>query len=329
MLKLGIIGAGDVVRVRHLPILAEFFADTLKIVGISTRREQASREVNSLIGYQVPQYLDYEDVLDLRPDCVLVAVPTGVTEQVCSDSLSRSIATYSEKPMAQSYIGALRLKELALRQRAPYLVGENFYFQRRFQTAERWIAETGAHVREMIISDQLRRGGRENPRSDNDLIWEHIPHALNAARRLVGHKLATESVSATIIARDGATELSLATFGEDGFNTSIHLRIQEEWSQDDYGVKFDDGQVLRISHRYDFDTRTYTDALRLGSRQEEVRRAECGIHDCWETFLSLLGGRQKTPADLTVDLALEQTQLIEAAKLSSSHGGIDVPVSGT
>ncbi len=327
MLRLGIIGAGDVVRVRHLPILAEFFADTLKIVGISTRREQVSREVNSLTGYRVPQYLDYESLLDLGPDCVLVAVPTGLTEQVCSDSLSRSIATYSEKPMAQSYIGALRLKELALRQRVPYLVGENFYFQRRFQTAERWIAETGARVREITISDHLRRGGRENPRSDNDLIWEHSPHPLNAARRLVGRKLATDSVSATISVRDGATELSLAALREDAINTSIQLRIQEEWSQDDYTIKFDDGQIFRISHRYDFDTRTYTDVLRLGSRREEVHLAECGIHGCWEAFLTSLGGGKRTPADLTVNLALEQTQLIEAAKLSSSHGGIDVPVS--
>ncbi|HET7013052.1 MAG TPA: Gfo/Idh/MocA family oxidoreductase, partial [Streptosporangiaceae bacterium] len=146
MIRLGIIGAGDVVRIRHLPILAEFYSDSIKVVAISTRRQYASDEVNSILDYSVPRYTDYRKVLDLDLDCVLVAVPMTITESICIDSLSRSIATYSEKPMAQSYLGALRLRDLARSSKVPYLIGENFYFQRRFEIADRWISDSGERV---------------------------------------------------------------------------------------------------------------------------------------------------------------------------------------
>jgi predicted dehydrogenase len=326
MINVGIIGAGDVVRVRHLPILTRCFADRINVSGVCTRRDHVAREVSSLLGYGVPQFASYHELLDSNPDCVLVAVPTGQTERVCSDSLARSIPTYSEKPMAQSCIGALRLRELAARQQVPYLIGENFYFQGRFEAAERWIAERGAESREIEVDDRLRRGGRENPRCDVDLIWEHLPHPLNAARRIAGRPLTDGSVSAVITRGPNTTAIALKIRNGGSLRTSVSLRIQEEWSQDDYTIVLDRGPAMRISHRYDFATVTYTDVLAWDGRSATFDLAECGIRACWEAFVAALDGTAPEIAGRTIDLALEGTQLIEAARLSADTNGIPVPV---
>lgn len=325
MIKLGIIGAGDVVRVRHIPILREFFRDSVRVGAVATRRPHAAEEIDDLLGYRATRVDDYRDLLELELDAVLVAVPTSVTEEIVSETLALGVATYSEKPMGQTFIGANRLQLLAKRMAVPYLVGENFWYQERFAAAEGLLEVHEQNLLSLRIIDRLRREGRENPRSDIALIWEHAPHALNAARRLMGHHIGDRQVQATITGNGDQTRLDLLLKSSSGTETDLAIIIQEEWSRDDYMGTAVDGTELRITHRFDFKEEKYTDTLSYRDVALEFRLAECGIRGCWADFLRAIAG-DMAGALATQRRALEQTQIIEAARLSCEKDGTPVPV---
>lgn len=325
MLTLGLIGAGQVVRDRHAHILAEWFAAQLEVIGVATTRPERAELIAKTLGYAVPRYTDYRELLDQRPEVVLVAVPPGRTAQICTETLARGTATYSEKPMASSHVGALNLARLAARTGTPYLVGENFSFQERFVIGEHWVSQAGRPDR-ISVDDRLRRGDRDTVRTDLELCWEHVCHPLNAARRLLGRPIAQTSLTAAFTEGESVSRLLITGIGDAGEHNVIDLRITDPWSRDNYTVEFAGQPPLRISHRFDFETSTYTDRLDLDAQQLDLRLAECGIRSCWNAITAALTTGDRAVVDETVALGVEQAALMELAKLSVRHDGRPVPV---
>ena len=133
-LTLGVIGPGTAYRSLHLPILATMGATVAWIAGTDEGRLQEARALTENSGAGNPAiYTDYESAISQSStEAILVAVPMNLTEKVTRDALAAGVPVLAEKPLAETYQGALSLISDFKAAGVPLMVGENFRYQRKF-----------------------------------------------------------------------------------------------------------------------------------------------------------------------------------------------------
>lgn len=124
MIRVGIVGCGDVVHRHYLPALASM-ADVVTLAAVADPRDGAGEAVAAAAAAWSPGtevFRDVETILRETPlDAVFNVTPAPRHGAVNQAILEAGIAVYSEKPIASSVAEADRLIELARGRGVPFL----------------------------------------------------------------------------------------------------------------------------------------------------------------------------------------------------------------
>jgi predicted dehydrogenase len=142
--KLGVIGAGQIAILRHLPAFREAAAaGKAELVSVADPVEENARRAAAQFG--IPhRFSDYQDLLKLPLDAVSVCTPNVSHEPISLAALDAGKHVLCEKPLAMDYAGARRMYERA--EQAGLKGAVNFRY--------RWVPAVG-FVRDLIRGGEL------------------------------------------------------------------------------------------------------------------------------------------------------------------------------
>jgi UDP-N-acetylglucosamine 3-dehydrogenase len=118
VLKGGVVGVGFMGR-NHLRLLVE--RDDVEVIGIADISEEALKKATRQYG--IKGWTDYHKLLALRPDFVVIAVPTSLHYEVAKAALDAKIHVLVEKPIAATVAEGERMIEAAERAGTHLVVG--------------------------------------------------------------------------------------------------------------------------------------------------------------------------------------------------------------
>ena len=139
MLKIALIGAGKM-GISHLAILGGYAG--AEIVGVCDTSKMVTDFLTKHGKFNC--FSDYNKMLDaVKPDAVVVAVPTKFHYSIIKDLLEKKIHVFAEKPFCLNYEQSQELVQLAAKNKVVNQVGYHNKFIGTFQEVKR-IAASGA-----------------------------------------------------------------------------------------------------------------------------------------------------------------------------------------
>ncbi len=138
MLKIALIGAGKM-GISHLSILGGYAeAD---IVGVCDTSKMVTDFLTKHGGFKC--FSDYKEMITaVKPDAVVVAVPTKYHYEIIKDLISKGIHVFAEKPFCLNYEHSKELVSLAAEKKVVNQVGYHNKFIGTFQEVKR-IVQSG------------------------------------------------------------------------------------------------------------------------------------------------------------------------------------------
>lgn len=139
MIRIGIIGCGDIAVTAHFPALAR--SKRAEITAISTRKQERLMALKEQ--YQVPFVTtDYHELLAREDvDAVIVATPPWVTPQVVMDALESGKDVLCEKPVAMTIQEARSMQETADRVGRKLMVGMTYHHDPILHKLREWVQD--------------------------------------------------------------------------------------------------------------------------------------------------------------------------------------------
>lgn len=123
MLKVGIVGTGDIAISSHIPKLSA--TDAVKLVAVADIRKEAADAVAAK--HNVKAYYDYRDLLAADVDMIIVCTPPELHVDMGIAAVEAKKHLFIEKPVALDMEGAMRLKEAVdksgMRCQCGYIIG--------------------------------------------------------------------------------------------------------------------------------------------------------------------------------------------------------------
>jgi predicted dehydrogenase len=135
--RIGLLGAGAIAQLAHLPLLAK--ARGIELVGLCDSDSAKVRALADRFG--VPNvFTDIDDLLELDTlDAVVVATPNHLHEPHVLSVLARKLHVLCERPLALSVRGVERILAAAIRAERAVAVANNHRFRSDVQTLERFL----------------------------------------------------------------------------------------------------------------------------------------------------------------------------------------------
>ncbi len=136
-LRVGIVGAGAIAQIAHLPALARM--RDVEVVALCDNDLAKAHAVASR--FQVPAvYEDIEELLpEARPDAVAICTPNHLHEVHALTALASGCHVLCERPLALSAAGVERIKAAAERAGRAVLVGMNHRFRSDVQAVRAFL----------------------------------------------------------------------------------------------------------------------------------------------------------------------------------------------
>lgn len=126
-LQIGVVGAGWVAQVFHLPLLSKFEDVEISVVCDKDKNRAATIAER----FKVPRYYtDHEELLaqaDLQ--AVIVSTPTDLHRPIAIAALEAGKDVFVEKPIARKYSEAVEMAETAKKHKRKLMVGMNNRFR--------------------------------------------------------------------------------------------------------------------------------------------------------------------------------------------------------
>jgi predicted dehydrogenase len=135
--RIGLLGAGAIAQLAHLPLLAK--TRGIELVGLCDSDSAKVRALADRFG--VPNvFTDIDDLLELDTlDAVVVATPNHLHEPHVLSVLARKLHVLCERPLALSVRGVERILAAAIRAERAVAVANNHRFRSDVQTLERFL----------------------------------------------------------------------------------------------------------------------------------------------------------------------------------------------
>lgn len=157
--RLGIIGAGAIVQVAHLPVLRKL--KTVELLALCDTDLAKARALAER--FNVPNvYDDFEDLLQHEQvDAVLIATPNHLHESHVMAALSADLHVLIEKPLATSSAGAQKIIRAAEKRERIVMVGMTHRYRPDVQAVRSFVqaGELG-HITSVRASWHLARPAR-------------------------------------------------------------------------------------------------------------------------------------------------------------------------
>jgi predicted dehydrogenase len=126
-LRFGVVGAGWVAQVFHLPILTKL--DEVDVVAVCDRDKARSTTVAERFGIS-RSYTDYELMFQKEElQAVIVSTPTDLHKPIAIAALESGRDVFVEKPIARFYEEAVSIAESAKKNKRHIMVGMNNRFR--------------------------------------------------------------------------------------------------------------------------------------------------------------------------------------------------------
>lgn len=139
MLKVGVIGCGDIAITAHLPALER--NQDVCIAALSSRQQ---KKLDELSRRYKPSFAtrNYQELLQNHDvDAVIIATPPWVTPRITIDALKSGKAVLCEKPVAMNIQEAEDMKKAALEMGKPLMVGMTYRHDPLLHRMREWIAQ--------------------------------------------------------------------------------------------------------------------------------------------------------------------------------------------
>lgn len=131
--NVGIIGCGNVTLGYHAPAL---LGSDISIGGIADPSEPRRRQVQELV--QLPDarcYADHRDLLEAKPDYVLLAVPPKYRPAILRDCARAGVPVLAEKPISTVPLEAQAMIELMRQANLPFGMVHNYLYFPEYRLA--------------------------------------------------------------------------------------------------------------------------------------------------------------------------------------------------
>ena len=160
-LKVGVVGAGKISEVLHIPntILSEY-TQLVAMADPSVQRLEYFKK--KLEGQKVRFYEDYQQMLEKEEiDSVIVAVPNALHAKVSIAALEKGKNVLVEKPMATNSEDALRMIEVAKKNKKVLMVNQSQrFFPHHIKARE--IVQNGLLGEIRLVKTMFGHAGPEN-----------------------------------------------------------------------------------------------------------------------------------------------------------------------
>lgn len=191
-LRIGLIGAGAIVRLSHLPAIQR--VDDL--VAVALADPDARRRTELAASHGITAHGDYRDMIESEElDAVLVAVPNHLHLDAVEAATSAGLHVFCEKPVAQDLTSALQIEELCAAAGVVTQVGFNQRFWEPVRLAHEAIAADAigtVHAFRSVYSESYgvypaATGYRYDlSQSGGASILDLAIHRIDLARHLLG-----------------------------------------------------------------------------------------------------------------------------------------------
>jgi predicted dehydrogenase len=144
-LRLGLIGAGLIVRAKHWPALASL-QDVFHVAALanrsSARAESLADAVAAVTGSRPTVYASYRKMLAReRLEAVSLALPPALNPEVAQAALAQGCHVLAEKPIAATLADAARMLPWPARYDRVLMIAENYRYLPSYQRAALLISE--------------------------------------------------------------------------------------------------------------------------------------------------------------------------------------------
>jgi virulence factor len=203
VLRVGVIGLGDIATKAYLPVLGSLPGLELHL---HTRTPATLHTVGA--AHRVPpaqRHATLDALLAARPHAALVHAATEAHEPLVRRLVEAGVPCYVDKPLAPDLAGATRLVELAERHRVPLMVG----FNRRYAPGYTQCLD---HPRDLVVLQKNRVGLPEAPER---VVFDDFVHVVDTLRFLAPGPVEDVTVRGRV--RDGLLHHVVVQLSGDGF----------------------------------------------------------------------------------------------------------------
>lgn len=156
-LRLGVVGAGAIAQIAHLPVLSKMRG--VELVAICDNDRPKARALADRFG--IPDaFTDIEDLLEVEDlEAVVIATPNHLHEPHVLSALASKVNVLCERPIAMNARGVERILTAAGRADRRVLVGNNHRFRTDVQALDRFVrgGELGKVTGMRVGAYQFRR----------------------------------------------------------------------------------------------------------------------------------------------------------------------------
>lgn len=193
-IKLGIIGAGNIVRSRHLPALM-VAKDKFEVVGILDVKGDNSKQLAQM--YKIKNYSKYDRYDDLdklewfkNVEAVIVAIPPKEHYQMVKKCLNLGKHVLVEKPFVVDLEDGEELIKIAKAKQLILAVNHNFQFSRSFIKLEQELDNQSLGKIRSFYGIQFSNDTRRLPTWSEELplglFYDESPHFFYLYRKFAG-----------------------------------------------------------------------------------------------------------------------------------------------
>ncbi len=176
VLKLGVIGLGDIAQKAYLPVYSGIEDIELHLY---TRNQEKLRSIGRQFRFE-HLHSDLESLINSGITGAFVHSSTASHQEIVHELLQRNIHVFVDKPITDHYDRAKRLVELAEQKNLILMTG----FNRRYATAYAKLKEVAEP--NMVIVQKNRKGLPGEPRT---FIYDDFIHVVDTMRYLFPHPI--------------------------------------------------------------------------------------------------------------------------------------------
>lgn len=235
MIKVALIGAGKM-GISHLAILGAH--PDVEIAGVCDTSSMVTDFLTKYAKYNC--FSDYKKMVDaVKPDAVVVAVPTKFHYSIIKDLLDRNINVFSEKPFCLKASESEELTKTALAKNLVNQVGYHNHFIGTFVELKRLLKAnilgelvhfTGEAYGPVVTKE---KGGtwRSKPEEGGGCLYDYASHVLNLLQEVVGRPVKAGGTILKSIYSNGVED---AVYSLLTLQSGVSGVISVNWSDETY-----------------------------------------------------------------------------------------------
>ncbi|WCE29013.1 Gfo/Idh/MocA family protein [Vibrio sp. SCSIO 43137] len=172
-MKIAVIGLGDIAQKAYLPVITQ--KTDIELVLCSRSKPVLSGMADK---YRIKEFNnDYKSLLGSNIDGVMIHAATAVHTEVASFFLQHGIATFVDKPLANSAADCELLYEYAEKHKTPLYVGFN---RRHLPLQAKFLSGVQQGLRPDLFSLRWEKHRHNQPGKVRDFIFDDFIHPLDS-----------------------------------------------------------------------------------------------------------------------------------------------------